>query len=117
MLDLIWPDDLIDLAPHLHTPAPADGVSEMRLRAILSIGVSHFVTFFAGSDRQWYFFDSMADRVGDECVPCVSEVSEVQTLLRGQPFATLPRPRTTAHRLLSDCYMCIYVPKRKKSAK
>lgn len=112
IFDMVWPDPTLDITPFL--PAGSSAASPMRLRCVLSIGLSHFVAFFCDrAQRSWFFFDSMADRIGDECVPRLQEAPEIARLLARPegPFRPAPpKPRTMEYRLLSDCYLCVYLP-------
>ena len=113
---MVWPEPVLDLEDFVYRGEKKQTQTRMELRSVLTIGIAHFVAFFAGSHRdQWYFFDSMADRYGDECVPRIEEVPDVTDLLLGssRPFETIPPARTPAHRLLSDCYLCVYTPEPK----
>ncbi|XP_014256618.1 ubiquitin carboxyl-terminal hydrolase CYLD isoform X2 [Cimex lectularius] len=92
----------------------------MELFAVVCIETSHYVTFVKcgdGSDAPWCFFDSMADRKGEqngynipEVVPCpdlpqwLSEKG-AQALQQIKDDRQLPEH---AKRLLCDAYMCMY---------
>uniref|UniRef100_A0A1B6JGQ8 ubiquitinyl hydrolase 1 n=1 Tax=Homalodisca liturata TaxID=320908 RepID=A0A1B6JGQ8_9HEMI len=92
----------------------------MELFAVVCIETSHYVAFVkcgTGSDAPWCFFDSMADRKGEqngynipEVVPCMdlplwlSEKGAL-TLNKVKDDRLLPEH---AKRLLCDAYMCMY---------
>ncbi|XP_075212974.1 ubiquitin carboxyl-terminal hydrolase CYLD [Lycorma delicatula] len=92
----------------------------MELFAVVCIETSHYVAFVkcgTGSEAPWCFFDSMADRKGEqngynipEMVPCpnlpywLSEKG-AQTLCQVKDDRQLPEH---AKRLLCDAYMCMY---------
>ncbi|KAL1124368.1 hypothetical protein AAG570_000997, partial [Ranatra chinensis] len=92
----------------------------MQLFAVVCIETSHYVTFVkcgTGSDAPWCFFDSMADRKGEqngynipEMVACpnlpywLSEKG-AQVLQQIKDERQLPEH---AKRLLCDAYMCMY---------
>ncbi|XP_054283750.1 ubiquitin carboxyl-terminal hydrolase CYLD isoform X2 [Macrosteles quadrilineatus] len=92
----------------------------MELFAVVCIETSHYVAFVkcgTGSEAPWCFFDSMADRKGEqngynipEVVPCpnlpfwLSEKGAA-TLNKVKDEKMLPEH---AKRLLCDAYMCMY---------
>lgn len=92
----------------------------MELFAVVCIETSHYVAFVkcgSGSEAPWCFFDSMADRKGEqngynipEMVPCpdlpywLSE-DGAKTLNEMRDERQLPEH---AKRLLCDAYMCMY---------
>ncbi|XP_014281710.1 ubiquitin carboxyl-terminal hydrolase CYLD isoform X2 [Halyomorpha halys] len=91
----------------------------MQLFAVVCIETSHYVTFVkcgTGADAPWCFFDSMADRKGEqngynipEMVACpelpywLSEKGAMD--LQSKDERRLPE---YAKRLLCDAYMCMY---------
>ena len=91
----------------------------MELFAVLCIETSHYVTFAkcgSGPDSPWCFFDSMADRKGEQNgynIPELTPASELERImsetfaedLRGNPSMALG---DQAKRLVSDAYMCFY---------
>nr|CAG4650040.1 EOG090X03LH [Sida crystallina] len=95
----------------------------MELFAVVCIATSHYVTFVKcgpGPDAPWCFFDSMADRKGEqngynipEVVPCpdlphwLSDDWDKHALLSGEPSSSSTIPEH-ARRLFSDAYMCLY---------
>ncbi|KAM4704733.1 ubiquitin carboxyl-terminal hydrolase CYLD-like [Rhinophrynus dorsalis] len=93
----------------------------LELFAVLCIETSHYVSFvkYGQEKGSWMFFDSMADRYGDEDgynIPVVSLCPEVATYL-ASPLKDLasqnPRDmRGVAKRLFCDAYMFMYQSKR-----
>ncbi|KAM3621892.1 uncharacterized protein V6R79_017550 [Siganus canaliculatus] len=90
----------------------------MQLFAVLCIHTSHYVSFTKyGSDpRSWLFFDSMADRCGDDLsgysIPEIQACPELGDFL-SQPEDELARSDPTqapelVRRLLCDSYMFLY---------
>ncbi|XP_030075726.1 ubiquitin carboxyl-terminal hydrolase CYLD [Microcaecilia unicolor] len=89
----------------------------MELFAVLCIETSHYVSFvkYGPEKEHWMFFDSMADRHGDENgynIPTVTLCPEVAKYLES-PVAELAvqRPREmdgVAKRLFCDAYMYLY---------
>lgn len=90
---------------------------KLELFAVLCIETSHYVSFvkYGPQPTDWIFFDSMADRVGEENgynVPKVSACPEVGQYLH-MPLAQLANqvPREmegVAKRLFCDGYMYLY---------
>ncbi|BES88977.1 CAP-Gly domain [Nesidiocoris tenuis] len=92
----------------------------MQLFAVVCIETSHYVTFVKcgfGADAPWCFFDSMADRKGEqngynipEVVPC----PDLPRWLSDRGAADLQQVTDDrqlpehAKRLLCDAYMCMY---------
>lgn len=90
----------------------------MQLFAILCIHTSHYVSFvkYGPGVQSWLFFDSMADRCGDDQtgynIPEIRACPEVGDFL-SQSDEELARaiPSQTSElvrRLLCDSYMCLY---------
>lgn len=92
----------------------------MELFAVVCIETSHYVAFVkcgSGLDAPWCFFDSMADRKGEqngynipEMVPCPDlpywlSDKGAQSLMDVKDNRQLPEH---AKRLLCDAYMCMY---------
>ncbi|RWS05782.1 Ubiquitin carboxyl-terminal hydrolase CYLD-like protein [Dinothrombium tinctorium] len=92
----------------------------MELFAVLCIETSHYVSFVkcgSGPDAPWCFFDSMADRKGEQNGYNIPEVVSfpdlrwwlsdegTQFLLTTKDDKVLPE---MARRLLCDAYMCFY---------
>ncbi|KAL8181532.1 UNVERIFIED_CONTAM: hypothetical protein K2H54_005348 [Gekko kuhli] len=100
--------------PHGGVRVPRE---KMELFAVLCIETSHYVSFVKyGPEREnWMFFDSMADRHGDESgfnIPTVTLCPEVAKYLE-MPVAALAmeQPRDmegVAKRLFCDAYMYMY---------
>nr|XP_046240624.1 ubiquitin carboxyl-terminal hydrolase CYLD [Scatophagus argus] len=97
------------------TPLPR---RTMQLFAVLCIQTSHYVCFvkYGPNPQSWLFFDSMADRCGDDQngynIPEIRACPELGDFL-SQPEEELARanPSQTpelVHRLLCDSYMCLY---------
>ncbi|KAJ6661517.1 hypothetical protein lerEdw1_014427 [Lerista edwardsae] len=90
---------------------------KLELFAVLCIETSHYVSFvkYGPQKEDWMFFDSMADRHGDENgynIPTVTLCPEVAKYLE-MPVAALAReqPRDmdgVAKRLFCDAYMYMY---------
>ncbi|XP_065098177.1 ubiquitin carboxyl-terminal hydrolase CYLD [Paramisgurnus dabryanus] len=114
---------------HKHTPhkltvpdnLPADAPVQrttLELFAVLSINTSHFVSFvkYGPDPRSWIFFDSMADRYGDDNngynIPVIRACPEVADFLSQseEELATTDLNHCTelVQRLLEDSYMCLY---------
>ncbi|XP_018123786.2 ubiquitin carboxyl-terminal hydrolase CYLD [Xenopus laevis] len=93
----------------------------LELFAVLCIETSHYVSFvkYGPEKGSWMFFDSMADRHGNEDgynIPTVSLCPEVATYL-ASPLKELadqnPRDmKGVAKRLFCDAYMFMYQSKR-----
>ncbi|XP_061463089.1 ubiquitin carboxyl-terminal hydrolase CYLD-like [Rhineura floridana] len=93
----------------------------LELFAVLCIETSHYVSFvkYGPEKENWMFFDSMADRHGDENgfnIPTVTLCPEVAKYLE-MPVATLAmeQPRDmegVAKRLFCDAYMYMYQSKK-----
>ncbi|XP_064190251.1 ubiquitin carboxyl-terminal hydrolase CYLD isoform X2 [Anguilla rostrata] len=90
---------------------------KLQLFAVLCIETSHYVSFVRYGPRpgDWLFFDSMADRVGDQDgynIPQVQLCPEVERYLQMSPaeLATqVPREMEgVAKRLFCDAYMYLY---------
>ncbi|XP_069076993.1 ubiquitin carboxyl-terminal hydrolase CYLD-like [Pleurodeles waltl] len=94
---------------------------KMELFAVLCIETSHYVSFvkYGPEKEHWMFFDSMADRYGDDDgynIPMVTLCPEVAKYLES-PVAELAekRPRDmegVAKRLFCDAYMYMYQSKK-----
>ncbi|XP_035244541.1 ubiquitin carboxyl-terminal hydrolase CYLD [Anguilla anguilla] len=89
----------------------------LELFAVLCINTSHYVSFvkFGPAPRSWLFFDSMADRCGDDqngySVPEVKACPEVGDFLsRPEEDLAIDHSNTgdLVKRLLQDSYMCLY---------
>ncbi|XP_078542763.1 ubiquitin carboxyl-terminal hydrolase CYLD-like isoform X2 [Lissotriton helveticus] len=103
--------------PH-HNRIPRE---KMELFAVLCIETSHYVSFvkYGPEKEHWMFFDSMADRYGDDDgynIPMVTLCPEVAKYLES-PVAELAekRPRDmegVAKRLFCDAYMYMYQSKK-----
>ncbi|MBN3314593.1 CYLD hydrolase, partial [Atractosteus spatula] len=90
---------------------------QLELFAVLCIETSHYVSFvkYGPSSQDWIFFDSMADRYGDEDgynIPAVQLCPEVGRYLEmplGELAAVCPRDMEgVAKRLFCDAYMYLY---------
>ncbi|KAM8915064.1 ubiquitin carboxyl-terminal hydrolase CYLD isoform 1-T2 [Spinachia spinachia] len=112
-----------------HSPkalsVPADAGSDspvprhvMQLLAVLCIQTSHYVSFvkFGPDPHSWLFFDSMADRSGDDQpgynIPVIRACPELGDFL-SRPEEELARSNPSqatelVRRLLSDSYMFLY---------
>ncbi|ESO82867.1 hypothetical protein LOTGIDRAFT_211502 [Lottia gigantea] len=93
---------------------------KMELFAVVCIQTSHYVSFVkcgSGKDAQWVFFDSMADRMGEQTgynIPQVTPVPDLVNWLSETKFEELATVSDDKifpehmRRLLSDAYMCMY---------
>ncbi|XP_062592565.1 ubiquitin carboxyl-terminal hydrolase CYLD-like [Saccostrea cucullata] len=105
---------------HIQKQNPSIPREKMELFAVVCIQTSHYVSFVKcgkGKDAQWIFFDSMADRMGEQSgynIPEVklcpdlskwlSEDYQEEIMRRGDD-KELPEH---IRRLLCDAYMCMY---------
>ncbi|XP_067146201.1 ubiquitin carboxyl-terminal hydrolase CYLD-like isoform X3 [Apteryx mantelli] len=108
---------------HSRSPRGSQQVprEKMELFAVLCIETSHYVSFvkYGPENEHWMFFDSMADRHGDENgfnIPVVTLCPEVAKYL-DLPVAALAleQPRDmdgVAKRLFCDAYMYMYQSKK-----
>uniref|UniRef100_A0A8C8AQE2 ubiquitinyl hydrolase 1 n=1 Tax=Otus sunia TaxID=257818 RepID=A0A8C8AQE2_9STRI len=108
---------------HSRSPRGSQQVprEKMELFAVLCIETSHYVSFvkYGPENEHWMFFDSMADRHGDENgfnIPTVTLCPEVAKYL-DLPLAVLAleQPRDmdgVAKRLFCDAYMYMYQSKK-----
>lgn len=107
----------LTLPDHLPADAPVQRKT-MQLFAVLCINTSHYVSFVKyGPDPQsWIFFDSMADRYGDDNngynIPVIRACPEVADFLSQSEeelaIADLSQCTELVQRLLGDAYMCLY---------
>ncbi|XP_044739895.1 ubiquitin carboxyl-terminal hydrolase CYLD [Chrysoperla carnea] len=98
-----------------HCPSPPR--LYMELFAVVCIETSHYVAFVkcgSGHDAPWCFFDSMADRKGEQNGYNIPEIVACPGLASwlGEDAGSLP-PRAPqlpepARRLLCDAYLCLY---------
>ncbi|KAJ8303512.1 hypothetical protein KUTeg_019908 [Tegillarca granosa] len=99
---------------------PAIQRDKMELFAVVCIQTSHYVAFVKcgrGKKAPWVFFDSMADRMGEQSgynIPEVQLCEELSTWLSDEYHEQILR-RTDdkdlpehMRRLLCDAYMCMY---------
>ncbi|KAL8590528.1 hypothetical protein ACOMHN_010964 [Nucella lapillus] len=101
----------------LDVPLPRE---KMELFAVVCIQTSHYVSFVKcgmGKDAPWVFFDSMADRMGEQGgynIPQVQHVPELTQWLSESNFEhilSMEDDRTLPEhmrRLLCDAYMVMY---------
>ncbi|XP_028854767.1 ubiquitin carboxyl-terminal hydrolase CYLD [Denticeps clupeoides] len=90
----------------------------MQLFAVLCIHTSHYVSFvkYGPGSRSWLFYDSMADRFGDDKtgynIPEVRACPEVGDFLslppEEQARVDLSQASELVRRLLCDSFMCLY---------
>lgn len=92
----------------------------MQLFAVVCIETSHYVTFVKcgmGADAPWCFFDSMADRKGEQNgynIPEMVACPDLPYWLSDKGALTLQQIKDErqlpehAKRLLCDAYMCMY---------
>ncbi|XP_041375383.1 ubiquitin carboxyl-terminal hydrolase CYLD-like [Gigantopelta aegis] len=93
---------------------------KMELFAVLCIQTSHYVSFVkcgTGTSAPWVFFDSMADRMGEQSgynIPEVTEVKDVSKWLSTDSMEKILKIENDKdlpiqiRRLLCDAYMCFY---------
>ncbi|XP_052466565.1 ubiquitin carboxyl-terminal hydrolase CYLD-like [Carassius gibelio] len=102
---------------HLPEDAPIQR-HQMQLFAVLCIDTSHYVSFvkYGPNQRSWIFFDSMADRCGDDNngynVPVIRSCPEVGDFFSQSEEeiskADVSQCSELVRRLLCDSYMCLY---------
>uniref|UniRef100_A0A1S4GYW0 ubiquitinyl hydrolase 1 n=1 Tax=Anopheles gambiae TaxID=7165 RepID=A0A1S4GYW0_ANOGA len=110
------PQDFIPMAPHCEVPR-----LYMELFAVVCIETSHYVAFVkaaSGQDAPWCFFDSMADRNGEQNgynIPKMVPVPDLPRWLTEEGSRALNEEAVNdkmlpehAKRLLCDAYMCMY---------
>ncbi|XP_052869371.1 uncharacterized protein LOC128275038 [Anopheles cruzii] len=110
------PQDFIPMAPHCEVPR-----LYMELFAVVCIETSHYVAFVkaaSGQDAPWCFFDSMADRNGEQNgynIPKMIPVPDLPRWLTEEGSRALNEEAINdkmlpehAKRLLCDAYMCMY---------
>lgn len=114
--ELSIPEDVKKLGDEMEPPRIL-----MELFAVVCIETSHYVSFVKagpGKDAPWCFFDSMADRKGEQNgynVPKLISVPDLPKWLSEDGAKQLNEIATTdkllpehAKRLLCDAYMCMY---------
>ncbi|XP_039256844.2 ubiquitin carboxyl-terminal hydrolase CYLD-like [Styela clava] len=90
----------------------------LELFAVVCIATSHYVSFAkcgSGKNAEWVFFDSMADRVGEQsgynipeithCPDFVAWLSQDERSIQSEDEKLMPELK---RRLLCDAYMCMY---------
>lgn len=102
---------------HLPEDAPVER-HQMQLFAVLCIDTSHYVSFvkYGPNPRSWIFFDSMADRCGDDKngynVPVIRSCPEIGDFFsqseEEMSKADVRECSELVRRLLCDSYMCLY---------
>ncbi|XP_070536121.1 ubiquitin carboxyl-terminal hydrolase CYLD-like isoform X2 [Ptychodera flava] len=88
----------------------------MELFAVVCIETSHYVAFVksgSGEDKQWCFFDSMADRKGEEDghnIPAVTHLPDFVTWLQDDKIKKTEIKDMPEHlrRLVCDAYLLFY---------
>lgn len=113
---LTVPKDFKIMAEHCPVPRLF-----MELFAVVCIETSHYVAFVkaaSGQDAPWVFFDSMADRRGEQNgynIPEMIAVPDLPLWLSDEGARQLNEKATNdkmlpehAKRLLCDAYMCMY---------
>ncbi|XP_003747581.1 ubiquitin carboxyl-terminal hydrolase CYLD [Galendromus occidentalis] len=86
----------------------------MELFALLCIETSHYVAFVKcgqQSNSPWVFFDSMADRQGQNNIPEVVNCDEIYEWLHPEKLVAHPDDRSLpplVKKIVSDAYMCFY---------
>ncbi|XP_038659534.1 ubiquitin carboxyl-terminal hydrolase CYLD isoform X1 [Scyliorhinus canicula] len=87
---------------------------KMELFAVLCIETSHYVSFvkYGPGKDSWLFFDSMADRIGEENIPEITDCPQIgDYLLMSEDklaYTDLKQLDGFAKRLFCDAYMCMY---------
>ncbi|XP_062897209.1 ubiquitin carboxyl-terminal hydrolase CYLD isoform X1 [Mobula hypostoma] len=87
---------------------------KMELFAVLCIETSHYVSFvkYGSGIHSWLFFDSMADRIGDENIPEITACPQIGDYLMMSEeklsYTNLKQLDGFAKRLFCDAYMCMY---------
>ncbi|XP_037814461.1 ubiquitin carboxyl-terminal hydrolase CYLD isoform X3 [Lucilia sericata] len=110
------PQDFRVMAEHMNVPR-----LYMELFAVVCIETSHYVTFVkagSGPDAPWCFFDSMADRKGEQNgynIPKMITVPDLPQWLSEDGARTVNETSSNdkmlpehAKRLFCDAYMCMY---------
>ncbi|XP_069740332.1 ubiquitin carboxyl-terminal hydrolase CYLD [Narcine bancroftii] len=91
---------------------------KMELFAVLCIETSHYVSFvkYGSSKYSWVFFDSMADRVGEQNIPEITICPQISDYLMMSEeklaYTNLKQLDGFAKRLFCDAYMCMYCSPR-----
>ncbi|XP_052230210.1 ubiquitin carboxyl-terminal hydrolase CYLD-like isoform X2 [Dreissena polymorpha] len=93
---------------------------KMELFAVICIQTSHYVSFVktgSGKKAKWIFFDSMADRRGEQSgynIPEVQECCEIPLWLSDEHFSDIMKNPDDKNlpehirRLICDAYICMY---------
>ncbi|KAH8287974.1 hypothetical protein KR018_012166 [Drosophila ironensis] len=110
------PKDYRSMADHMVVPR-----LYMELFAVVCIETSHYVAFVksgSGPDAPWCFFDSMADRKGEQNgynIPEITCVPELTQWLSEEGARSINETSTNdkvlpehAKRIFCDAYMCLY---------
>ncbi|KAH8410603.1 hypothetical protein KR009_006180 [Drosophila setifemur] len=110
------PKDFRIMADHMAVPR-----LYMELFAVVCIETSHYVAFVksgSGPDAPWCFFDSMADRKGEQNgynIPEITCVPEITQWLTKEGARSINETSTNdkvlpehAKRIFCDAYMCLY---------
>ncbi|KAH8282562.1 hypothetical protein KR054_008364 [Drosophila jambulina] len=110
------PKDFRIMADHMVVPR-----LYMELFAVVCIETSHYVAFVksgSGPDAPWCFFDSMADRKGEQNgynIPEITCVPELTQWLTDEGARSINETSTNdkvlpehAKRIFCDAYMCLY---------
>ncbi|KRY86219.1 Ubiquitin carboxyl-terminal hydrolase CYLD [Trichinella pseudospiralis] len=112
-------DHAVVTLPSINVRSPPSPVI-LQLAAVLCIESSHYVSFVRVGDRpesDWIFFDSMADREGEESghnVPEVRLCPDISRWLSAESVDQLHRSTIDSNvsaqfeRLITDCYLCFY---------
>ncbi|KRY51351.1 Ubiquitin carboxyl-terminal hydrolase CYLD, partial [Trichinella britovi] len=112
-------DHAVVTLPSIDVRSPPSPVI-LQLAAVLCIESSHYVSFVRVGDRpesDWIFFDSMADREGEETghnVPEVRLFSDFSRWLSPENVDQLHSSTIDSNvsapfeRLITDCYLCFY---------
>ncbi|XP_071823931.1 uncharacterized protein [Apostichopus japonicus] len=112
-------DDIAEKTQHLYPE------HRMELFSVVCIETSHYVAFVktgSGDGEQWVFFDSMADRQGDQHGYNIPEVAHLKNFRQQMESDSLRRDMKRhdfskyLKRLLSDAYICFYRAVKKRTS-
>ncbi|XP_071823939.1 uncharacterized protein [Apostichopus japonicus] len=112
-------DEIAEKTQHLYPK------HRMELFSVVCIETSHYVAFVktgSGDGEQWVFFDSMADRQGDQHGYNIPEVVHLKNFRQQMESDSLRRDMKRhdfskyLKRLLSDAYICFYRPVKNRAS-
>jgi len=103
----ILPSQRINISSHMYNSTSTLNVSQYSLQSIICIDISHYVTF-TRCNEEWYFFDSMAERIGNKNIPKVTHLPNfIKNFNMDNKIHHSPKE---FERLCNDMFLCIYVP-------